>query len=276
MSVKKWNRLAEERRELAEQEREIRQKIKMNKINKAFGQISGEELFKPITKRLDKAATKDPEPEPEPAEELDYGMDEFDRLNPFAADFRPDAETPPPTPAPTPPPTPPPEEEASFYEDAASSPPPEEEKRKTWAAPAATRFLESSSESTDLGTVKQLITKFSGNPEYRVKSGKFQGKSIKDLEKIRDEILMRRDQLPKEATRGPLDDTSWEMEGSGVGASDGDKLIEQLYVSLGSIRAGNTSTKLRKQVVDLLRLLTKHGAINEYQRQKIYNDYIAS
>ena len=85
---------------------------------------------------------------------------------------------------------------------------------------------------------------------------------------------MRRDQLPKEATRGPLDDTSWEMEGSGVGAFD--ELIDQLHVSLGSIRAGNTSTKLRKQVVGLLRLLFKHGVINEYQRDKIYNDYIAS
>ena len=268
MSVKKWHRLAEEKGELAEQERQIRQKFKINKINKAFGQISGEELFKPITKRLDKAVTKDPEPEP--AEELDYGMDEFDRLNLFAHDFRPHAETPPPTPAPTPPP----EEEDSF-EDAAVSPQLEEEKRKTWAAPKATSFLKSSSESTDLGTVKQLITKFSGNPEYRVKSGKFQGKSINDLEKIRDEILMRRGQFPKEATRGPLDDTSWEMEGSGVGASDGDKLIEQLYVSLGSIRTDNMSTTLRKQVVDLLQLLTKHGAINEYQPQKIYNDYIA-
>ena len=103
--MKKWHQHAEEKGELAEQERQIRQKFKMNKINKQFGQISGEELFKPITKRLDKAATKDPEPEP--AEELDYGTDEFDRLNPFDEDFRPDAETP----APMPPPTPPPEEE---------------------------------------------------------------------------------------------------------------------------------------------------------------------
>ena len=183
MFMKKWNQLAEEKAELEEQEQGIRQKFKMNKINKEFGQISGEELFKPITKRLDKAATKDLEPEP--AEELDYGMDEFDRLNPFAEDFRPDAEMPPPTPAPTPPPTPPPPEEEDSFEDAAVSPPLEEEKRKMWAAPKATSFLKSSSESTDLGTVKQLITKFSGNPEYRVKSGKFQGKSINDLKKIR-------------------------------------------------------------------------------------------
>ena len=72
MSMKKWHQRAEEKGELAEQERQIRQKFKMKKINKQFRQISGDELFKPITKRLDKAATKDTEPEP--AEELDYGQ----------------------------------------------------------------------------------------------------------------------------------------------------------------------------------------------------------
>ena len=84
-----------------------------------------------------------------------------------------------------------------------------------------------------------------------------------------------RGQVQEEATVSSLDDTSREMEGSRVGSSDGDKLINQLYVSLGSIRAGNTSTKLQKQIVGLLKLLTKHGVINEYQQRKIYNDYIA-
>ena len=60
------------------------------------------------------------------------------------------------------------------------------------------------------------------------------------------------------------------MEGSGVGPSDGDKLINKLYVSLGSIRGGNTSTKLRKQVVGLLKLLPKHGVINEFQPKKFW------
>lgn len=40
------------------------------------------------------------------------------------------------------------------------------------------------------------------------------------------------------------------MEGSRLGTLDGDKLINELYVSLGLIKAGNTSTKLRKWVVD--------------------------
>lgn len=46
--------------------------------------------------------------------------------------------------------------------------------------------------------------------------------------------------LQEEAASSSLDDTSWEMEGSGVGSSDGDKLMNQLYVSLGLIRDGNT------------------------------------
>ena len=126
-------------------------------------------------------------------------------------------------------------------------------------------------ESTDLGTIKQLITKYGDDPNYKVKSktSKFQGYSVQYLEKARDEILRRRGEL------SPLDDASWEMEGSGLGAPDADKLIHQLYVSLGSIKAGNMSKKLQKQVVDLLQQLINHGVKNEFQRKKIFHDYIS-
>jgi len=56
MSVKSWRQREKEEAGLEEQEQEIRQELKMNKIKNEFGQLSGEELFKPITKRLDKAA----------------------------------------------------------------------------------------------------------------------------------------------------------------------------------------------------------------------------
>ena len=108
MSMKKWRQLAEEKSKLDEQTEEIHQKFKMDKINKEFGQLSGEEFFKPITKRLDeKAATTVEEEEEEEEQEVpDYTMDEFDETYPFGDEFRPDA----PTPAPSPPttPTPPP------------------------------------------------------------------------------------------------------------------------------------------------------------------------
>ena len=132
-------------------------------------------------------------------------------------------------------------------------------------------------ESTELGTIKALLTKYGNDPNYRVKSktSKFQGYSVQDLEKARDEILRRRGELPEPAP-SPLYVAPWEMEGSGLGAPDAaDKLIHQLHASLGSINAGNTSEKLRNQVVDLLQLLTNHGVINEYQRKKIFRDYIS-
>ena len=127
-----------------------------------------------------------------------------------------------------------------------------------------------------MGTIRQLLTKYGDDPNYRVKSkkSKFHGYSLKDLKKREEEILWRRGELP-ELAPSPLDDASWETEGSGLGAPDADKLIHQLYVSLGSIKAGNTSKKLRKQVVDLLQQLINHGVINEFQRKKIFHDYIS-
>ena len=103
MSVKKWHQLAEEKSKLDKQTEEIHQKFKMDKINKEFSQPSGEELFKPITKRLDEKSSDDAEEEEEEEQEgPDYTMDEFDRTNPFSDEFRLDA----PTPAPSPPTTP--------------------------------------------------------------------------------------------------------------------------------------------------------------------------
>ena len=217
----------------------------------------GEELFKPITKRLDKAA-KEPEPAEEPAGP-DYEMDEFDRLYPFDDVFSPDAETPPPLPSPPPPPSPTPPPSPSAEEEGGDEEGGDEvqetSSRKAWEAPVASPFHPKTHESTDLGTIKQLITKHKYDPNYTVKSttSKFQGYSVEDLERARDEILRRRGELPQ-PPQSPLDDASWEGEKECIGLREPDakKLINQLYVSLGSIEAGKTSTKLRKKVVDSL------------------------
>ena len=96
MSGKKWQQLAEEKTVLDKQTEEIHQKFRMDKINKEFGQLSGEELFKPITKRLDEKSSDNVEEEEEEEQEgPDYTMDEFDRTNPFGDEFKPDAPTPP-------------------------------------------------------------------------------------------------------------------------------------------------------------------------------------
>ena len=72
----------------------------------------------------------------------------------------------------------------------------------------------------------------------------------------------------------PLDDEEdfpeqdWETEGSGI-VDGAVKLIDQLHLSLGSIKAGSNSTKLKKQVFSLLDSLVKLGIINEKQKKKI-------
>ena len=116
MSIQQWNQLAEEKSAADQQTQDIHQKFRMNKINKEFSQLSGEELFKPITKRLDEKSSAIAQEEESP----DYAMDEFDRTNPFGDEFRPDAPTPAPSPestSPEPEPSPPPPPPPFQYDD---------------------------------------------------------------------------------------------------------------------------------------------------------------
>ena len=72
MSLKKWRQIAEEKSKLDEQTKEIHQKFKKYKIDKEFGQLSGKEFFKPITKRLDEKNTTVEEEEEEEEEEQEF------------------------------------------------------------------------------------------------------------------------------------------------------------------------------------------------------------
>ena len=65
----------------------------------------------------------------------------------------------------------------------------------------------------------------------------------------------------------------WETEGSGI-AGEAEKLINQLHLSLGSIKAGNNSIKLKKQIMFLLDSLVELGAINKKEKKKIISNYI--
>lgn len=64
------------------------------------------------------------------------------------------------------------------------------------------------------------------------------------------------------------DEQEW-GEGSGLGETATEKLIDRLYVMPLSIKAGNTLSKLRKAVVSLLSVLVEQGIINDFQRRKI-------
>jgi len=106
----------------------------MNKIGKEFGQLSGEELFKPITRRLDK--TKAGQEKAEVCETPDYAMDEFDKTNLFGDDFRPDASTPAPSPTSSRPSPPPPYDIDDDNDFPPPSPPLEANStRKEWGKP---------------------------------------------------------------------------------------------------------------------------------------------
>jgi len=47
-------------------------------------------------------------------------------------------------------------------------------------------------------------------------------------------------------------------------------LINQLYVSLGSIKAGNSSIKLKNQALYLLDSLVELGTINKKEKKKLF------
>ena len=289
MSMKKWRKLASEKTQVEQQNDSILAAIKNNKIDKEFGQLSGEELFKPITSRLDKlqvgAAPKEEEEIP------DYGMEEFDLNNPFDGDFNPDAETPLPTPtqSPTPSPTPTPtsspppspsstplpplaeEEEMELTEESGASP---EEKPSKWGPPQKPGIK--GSESVDLQTLSSMLTKNKDNPDYVVKSpkSKFRGFTLADIRRARDEILDRRkgNKQPSGVLPKGVEDAEREMEGSG--SVDPNALVERLHLSLASIQAGNTSLKLKKQVQQMLGLLVKLKEITQKEAHKILSNII--
>ena len=320
--MKKWRQLADEKTVLDQQTEEIHQKFRMDKINKEFGQLSGEELFKPITKRLDEKNTTVEEEEEEEQEVPDYTMDEFDEINPIGVEFRPDA----PTPAPSPPTTPTttPIEPTSLpppyqFDDLPLPPPPLMEET---VMPGSSKDETREETSKRLRTVKRILAKHGSEPTYKVKSkgSKYYGYNVEELEaevfkletiKVHQEhaekLLKRkqplstqlqekkaklkppRKQEKREISKPPLekavmsrrpaielsdneDDFSeqdWEIEGSGI-ADEAENLINQLHLSLGSIKAGNNSKKLKNQVLFLLDSLVELGTINKKQKKKIF------
>ena len=215
MSMKKWQKLVSEKAKVEQQNDSILTAIKNNKIDKEFSQLSGEELFKPITSRLDKRQ-EEAAPKEEKEEVPDYGMEEFDLNNPFDEEFKPNDETPPPPPSPTPPsPTPSPSPTSTPPPSPTSTPLPplaeeeemelmeemeEEQPSKSGVKPQHSKWGPpkepgiKGSESVDLQTLSSMLTKNKDNPGYVVKSrkSKFYGYTLADIKEAREEILDRR------------------------------------------------------------------------------------
>ena len=86
--------------------------------------------------------------------------------------------------------------------------------------------------------------------------------------------MSRRPYLEPSDNEDDLSEQDWgETEGSGI-ADEAEKLINQLHLSLGSIKAGNNSIKLKKQVYYLLDSLVELGIINKKEKKKIISNYI--
>ena len=286
MSMKKWQKLASEKAEVEQQNDKILAVIKNTKINKGFGQLSGEDLFKPITSRLDKLQVGESNSKEE--EEIpDYGMDEFDLNNPFDGDFRPDAETPLPSPLPSPTPSPPlsptstplpplaEEEETELMEEMEEEQPSKSESK--WGPPQ--ELVIKGSESTDLQNLNRLLTVNKNNPNYVVKSekSKFHGDTLAVLKRKRDEILERRKRgvkIPIQQLMPDVDEDEPDREMEGSGSVDPNALVDRLHLSLASIQAGNTSLKLKKQVQQMLGLLVKLKEITQKEAHKILGTII--
>ena len=86
--------------------------------------------------------------------------------------------------------------------------------------------------------------------------------------------MSRRPYLEPSDNEDDLSEQDWgETEGSGI-ADEAEKLINQLHLSLGSIKAGNNSIKLKKQVYYLLDSLVELGITNKKEKKKIISNYI--
>ena len=159
----------------------------MDKKKKEFGQLSGEEFFRPITKRLDDEKSSATVEEKEEEQEVpDYTMDKFDEINPFDDEFRPDAPTPAPSPPTTPTTTtpieptslPPPYQE---FDDLPLPPPPLMEET---VMPGSSKDETREETSKRLRNVKSILAKHESDPTYKVKSkgSKYYGYNVEELE----------------------------------------------------------------------------------------------
>ena len=82
-------------------------------------------------------------------------------------------------------------------------------------------------------------------------------------------VLSRRPDIEPSDDENDFPGQDLETEGSGLMSASADEIINQLYVCLGSIKAGNSSIKLQHQVISLLDLLVEKGVINENNKKNI-------
>ena len=117
-------------------------------------------------------------------------------------------------------------------------------------------------------TKESLFSKRLQEGKKRLKSTSPQEKRERPLTPLEKAVMSLRPSFELSDNEDDFPEQDWETEGSGI-ADEAEKLINQLYLSLGSIKAGNSSIKLKNQVLFLLDSLVELGTINEKKKKKL-------
>ena len=81
-------------------------------------------------------------------------------------------------------------------------------------------------------------------------------------------VMSRRPYVEYSDNEDDYSGQDWETEGSGF-SDEAEKIIDQLHLSLGIIKAGNNSSKIKKQVFYLPDSLVELGIIKEKEKKKL-------
>ena len=119
------------------------------------------------------------------------------------------------------------------------------------------------------GVTKTALEKQLQAGKYRLKSTPLHKKRETTPTPLEKAVMSRRPAFELSDDEDDSYEQDWETEGSGFYDDEAEKLINQLNLSFASIKAGNSSIKLKKQIFYLLDKLVELGRINENQKKKI-------
>ena len=119
------------------------------------------------------------------------------------------------------------------------------------------------------GVTKTVFEKQLQAGKYRLKSTPPQEKRETTPTPLEKAVMSRRPAFELSDDEDDFSKQDWETEGSGIDG-EANKLMSQLHLSLGSIKAGNSSIKLKNQVLFLLDSLLDLGIINKKQKKKLF------
>ena len=118
-----------------------------------------------------------------------------------------------------------------------------------------------------------LLTQLQEKKKAKLKPPKKQEKREITQTPLEKAVMNRRPAFELSDNEDDSSEQDWETEGSGI-ADEAEKLIDQLHLSLGSIKAGSSSIKLKNQVLFPLDSLVELGTINKKEKKKIISNYI--